>query len=66
MSKIKWSYEEDHPECDAVGNTLGGCYCDVVHNYKNKWSTYVDNKYMGECDTKELGKKACEEYVAKF
>lgn len=22
MSKIKWLYEEDHPECDAVGKTL--------------------------------------------
>jgi hypothetical protein len=66
MSKVKWLYQNDPPEYDAVGKTRGGCSCDVVHNYKNKWSTYVDNKYIGECDTKELGKKACEEYVAKF
>jgi hypothetical protein len=66
MAKIKWLYKNDPPEYDAVGITRGGCECDVVHNYKNKWSIYVDNKYIGECDTKEQGKKSCEDFVKKF
>lgn len=69
MSNIKWLYEDEpdyKPEYDATGKTTGGCSCDVVHNYKNKWSVYVNNKFLDECDTKELGKKACEDFVAKF
>lgn len=59
---IKWSPTDD-PSYDACGRTKGGCWCDVVHNYKNKWSAYVGGKFLGEYDTKELGMKACEDYI---
>jgi hypothetical protein len=69
MSKITWLYEDEpdyQPEYDLVGRTADGVTCDVVHNFKNKWSAVVGLVRIGEYDTRELGRKACEDYIAKF
>lgn len=69
MSKVTWLYEDEpdfKPEYDLVGRTAGGASCDVVHNYKNKWTAMVSNQRIGEYDTREQGRQACEQYVAKF
>lgn len=65
MSLIKWSNEEN-PADDACGRTNGGTWCDVMHNHRNLWSARVACQLIGEFQTKELGKEACEEYVRYF